>query len=280
MACLVCWVGSIIAEPLSASLTLALAMANSVVLMRLCYKTNMTRTMSYMPMLMYLLPISVVPWLHTCWSGQIACMALLLCDIQLIGTYRLDNAAEPALLSTLLICLGGFACHDMIFFIPLLWLFFMFQQSFNLKVFLSSLIAIAVVVIYMAVVVWLSPDMLGYIIEPSPLSRQLMTLSAENWTIVAAMLMSLVMMVSALMRFSRESVSVQTYITFCSVPLVAIIVLVIWQSAVTNICGLLFMTLAMFATHFFLAEQNLVRGIAFVVYVVVLLSGYAIYEFL
>ena len=248
--------------------------------MRLCYKTNMTRTMSYMPVLMYLLPISVVPWLHTCWLSQVACMAMLLCDMQLIGTYRLENAAEPALLSTLLICLGSFACHDMIFLIPLLWLFFMLQQSFSLRVFLSSLIAIAVVAIYTAVVVWLLPDVLSSITEPSPLNRQLMTLSAENWTAVAALLLSLVLMVLALMRFSRENVSVQTYITFCSVPLVAIVVLVIWQTAATNIYGLLFMTLAMFATHFFLAEQSLVRGIVFVVYVVASLAGYAIQEFL
>ena len=271
LLCGVCWVRSIMAEPLLTSVTMSLAVVNAVLLMRLCYKTNMTRTMSFMPVVMYMLPFSALPWLHQCWQGQVACMALLLSDIQLLGTYRMDNAAGEALLSTLLILAGSLFCAEMIFIVPLLWVFFMVQQSFNLKVFISSLIAVAVVVIYAGIVLWLQPELPRISPVTALTGRELLPLP-QGILVIVMVVTVLTFLVFALLNFSQENVTTQTYITFSGIPLLAIITFTVWQSAGHGALCLLLLTLAMLATHFFLYKQTLPRGITFIAYLLVFFS--------
>ena len=276
-ACVACWVMDIIAAPAEVSVTLLLTVVNAVVLMRLCYKTNMTRTLSLMPVLMYMLPVSVIPWLHHCWQGQLTCTALLVCDMQLIGTYRADNASEQSFLGALLLCLGSLLCPEMILLVPLLWIFFLVQQSLNIKVFLSSLIAVGVVAVYVGLAVWFWPELQNSIIVNPFGGRHLLSFTAENTALAVAMSAALVFMVCAWARFSRESISVQTYITFGTIPLIVFVVLLVWQLDIMMIACMLLATLAMFSTHFFLVPQSLVRGVVFLAYLLVC-YGYGIFS--
>ena len=270
---LACWIPSLLNTPWQTIATLAIAIVNAVIFMQICYQTNLTRTHALLPVLMYLLPLSSVSALHTAWQAQIIGTCMLLMLMQLTSTYRSDNATEEAFLSTIILTAAAFLCPDMLYFIPALWLIFAFQQSLNLKVFLATAIAIALAAIALAVLYYM-PQTAYSIDFESMVHRLTWQPTVFNITITIAATTAVVFMAFALVNFSSENVSGQTYITISAIPLLTALLLFLFPSQhLTFMPTLLLLFLGVFATHFFLSRQSIPRGITYLCYILLTLTN-------
>lgn len=87
--------------------------------------------------------LSVLPLLHTCWQAQLLLLGVLLVGLILLKMDYQHEATEEAFLSTLICCIVAIA--PTIFFtgIMILWGYLIAKRQMTWRVWLASLIAIA-----------------------------------------------------------------------------------------------------------------------------------------
>ena len=116
--------------------TLAITLLNGLSISGLLLKFGIQRKWSIVPLLLYALFISACP----------------------AGRYALEAqiwSVEQAYLSTLLAAVAAMFTPDMLWFIPVMWLAFMLERAFSLRVLLASLIGLCTVLVFwMAYLAW------------------------------------------------------------------------------------------------------------------------------
>ncbi len=151
VGCLGFWVSDCLSDSVAwgqIAGTLIGVLLNALVLTLLIYQRGITRQVSGLPFVLYLLVISTIPLLHTQWMLQIVILAFQLILLLVMGSYRQDHAVEPAFLSAILLCTAALFLPDLIFLLPIVWLMFAVQRAISLRVWLASLIGAVVVLIY------------------------------------------------------------------------------------------------------------------------------------
>lgn len=131
--------------------TMVLAIANAFGLWLCATRTGLTERKDGLPYWLYLLTLTAMPSTHDCWQGQVAVMVVMAVFCLQYGTYKSDNAAESAFLSTLLLCVGSALVPDLVWLIPLSWLAYLWLQSFSLRVLSATLIAVLTFVLYLSI---------------------------------------------------------------------------------------------------------------------------------
>ena len=151
------WVPSFFASlpvcPLVA--TLLLVAVNAFVMMRVFYQANVTNLPSSFVPVSYWLLCSALPFLHTCWQGQLAVFGAQLTYLILLRIDYQHLPLQEAFLSTLVLCCTSLAVPEMLVFIPAVWLYMLYRHVITWRVFAASLIGAATFVLYYAIAVYL-----------------------------------------------------------------------------------------------------------------------------
>lgn len=145
------WIPSLLVDEwLLPLITFSLTLANATSLMMLFYHTAVTRYRNPLVMVIYMLLNSSLTVLHQCWQAQVAILFILIAIFLTHQVRRQNEPTRPAFQTTALITIASLFVRDMIWLVPVLWIIYIVQQSFGLRVFLASLISLTVCAIYFA----------------------------------------------------------------------------------------------------------------------------------
>ncbi len=127
---------------------------NAFMMMRIFYQANVTNLPSFFVPSSYWLLCSALPFLHTCWQGQLAVLGAQLTYLILL---RIDYQHQPlqeAFLSTLILCCTSLAVPEIVVIIPAVWLYMLYRHVITWRVFAASLIGAATFTLYYAIAVF------------------------------------------------------------------------------------------------------------------------------
>lgn len=132
-------------------ITLALTIANSLLVMQFFYRSRITSLPSGFVVSTWWIAMSAIPMLHTCWQAQFVIAGIMLA---LIVLQKMDFHHEPTeevFLATLLCCIVAVVPSIFYTGIMMLWGYLIAKQQMTWRVWFASLIAIAIRVIVMLV---------------------------------------------------------------------------------------------------------------------------------
>ncbi len=135
--------------------TLLLVAVNAFVMMRVFYQANVTNLPSSFVPTSYWLLCSALPFLHTCWQGQLAVLGAQLTYLILLRIDYQHQPLEEAFLSTLLLCCTSLLAPEMLFVVPGVWLYMLYRHVITWRVLAASLIGAATFALYYAIAVFL-----------------------------------------------------------------------------------------------------------------------------
>ena len=147
------WVPSFLWQENTAWLitTLIFAIFNTIFSTQYFYKSGITSLPSPFVAASAWFGLSAIPALHTCWQAQLVIMGMLLACLVLLKMDYQHEATEEAFTTTLICCVV--AVTPSIFFtsIIMLWGYLIAKRQMTWRVWIASLIAIAIRIIWMAV---------------------------------------------------------------------------------------------------------------------------------
>mgnify|MGYP006969171118 FL=1 len=132
-------------------ITLALTIANSLLVMQFFYRSRITSLPSGFVASTWWITLSAIPMLHTCWQAQFVLAGIMLA---LIVLQKMDFHHEPTeevFLATLPCCIVAVVPSIFYSGIMMLWGYLIAKQQMTWRVWFASLIAIAIRVIVMLV---------------------------------------------------------------------------------------------------------------------------------
>lgn len=135
--------------------TLLLVAVNAFVMMRVFYQANVTNLPSSFVPTSYWLLCSALPFLHTCWQGQLAVLGAQLTYLILLRIDYQHQPLEEAFLSTLLLCCTSLLAPEMLLVVPGVWLYMLYRHVITWRVLAASLIGAATFALYYAIAVYL-----------------------------------------------------------------------------------------------------------------------------
>lgn len=135
--------------------TLAITLLNGLSISGLLLKFGIQRKWSIVPLLLYALFISACPAGRYALEAQLSVL-LFTGILALTRTMFKDIwSVEQAYLATLLATVAAMFMPDMLWFIPVMWIAFMLERAFSLRVLLASLIGVCTVLVFwMAYLAW------------------------------------------------------------------------------------------------------------------------------
>jgi len=105
-----------------------------------------------LPALFYLILVGCNPIFNLELKGSLAALLMMVNYLFLFQTYQNPDSQLNALNISLILVLGSFFWPQFLLFFPIFWIGFYWFHSFNLRVFLASLMGI--VVVYLFIFVW------------------------------------------------------------------------------------------------------------------------------
>lgn len=131
--------------------TLLLHSLNSLLLMRFFYMSKITSLPSFFVTSSYWFALSAIPALHICWQGQLVITGVLLICLLIPRLDYQHEATEEAFLATLILCVVAVIPSVLYSGIMMIWCYLIAKKQMTWRVWLASLIAIAVRVILMII---------------------------------------------------------------------------------------------------------------------------------
>lgn len=139
------WIPSFIRQEIIilVTVTWVLTIMNTLLTTQYFYRAGLTSLPSPFVATSTWFGLSVLPLLHTCWQAQLLLLGVLLVGLILLKMDYQHEATEEAFLSTLICCIVAIA--PTIFFtgIMILWGYLIAKRQMTWRVWLASLIAIA-----------------------------------------------------------------------------------------------------------------------------------------
>ncbi len=252
--------------------TLLLVLLNAIFLVLLIYQRGITRQLEGLPMLLYLLVCSTIPNMHNQWLGQVIIFILQIILFLVMNSYRNSHATEAAFLSAMLLSIGVLLMPDLVWLFPVLWAMFAIHRAMNLRVFLASLIGVAVVAIYQVVFDWL-----GWI-KMVDWGDIWLRISITQYPLLSCIIMSIVGVFFVFLNLTRQNVENTQITTFvwclmlifvpCAVLVFFPLVYFLSPLVVALYC------LTALATYYFASSQTVVAGSIFLGFVAVWIGQY------
>ncbi len=131
--------------------TLGLAIINSILVMQVFYKGGETNLPSGFVLSASWLGMSAIPALHTCWQAHVVVLGVLLALLVLLKMDFHHEATEEVFLATLICCTVAVVPSVLYAGVLMLWGYLIVKQQMSWRVWLASLIAIAVRVVFMTI---------------------------------------------------------------------------------------------------------------------------------
>lgn len=147
------WIPSFIRQEIIilVTVTWVLTIMNTLLTTQYFYRAGLTSLPSPFVATSTWFGLSVLPLLHTCWQAQLLLLGVLLVGLILLKMDYQHEATEEAFLSTLICCIV--AITPTIFFtgIMILWGYLIAKRQMTWRVWMASLIAIALRVVTMII---------------------------------------------------------------------------------------------------------------------------------
>lgn len=196
--------------------TLLLSLTNAFLLMAVVYQAGVSKTRSGMPLFLFLLIVGSLRVLHTDYKAQLVLLIGLLIMYLLFKVYHNQQAVSESFLCSLLLSVATLLLPDMWIFLPLIWIAFAWQRAFSLRVWLASLVGVAVVAVYFVLICqlgWVDVYPLESlyqreILSLSPVFSAVAYLTLVAWGVLFAGV--------AYHRFRLENSSIQSFVLFSS----------------------------------------------------------------
>ncbi|MBR6017131.1 MAG: hypothetical protein IK073_00740 [Paludibacteraceae bacterium] len=257
-------------------LTMLLTLLAAAIMQTFFHRSGLTRETDMLPLLLYVVSVSVFPALHTQWQSQVAVCALLIILTVLFRGFREKDTSEQAFLSTLLLLLASMLVPDMIWLFPFIWIAYIILSAFGFRTMLATLIALAVFAIYLGIGLFfekIDNPFLGL------LDRQFIFESGdpEEWIMQAVlMFMGCYFFIISVIRVDRDSVRQQAVLTLFALFFAATIAMVIYPMLPLKTLPLMLAMLTGLAVTFFRQNESVHRGIVFLLYLLLLAAGYLV----
>ncbi len=152
--CTLLWVPDFLRSDITLDYSLSLLgtfigmLTNALLLMFITWDIGTTKNKSPILVALYLLFVGSFVPLHTMWKTQLIIIVLQFAILITLKTYRKPHAVQESFLATILLCIVSLIIPDILLFIPVIWLMLYFEHSFNIRVWMASLIAVAVIFLY------------------------------------------------------------------------------------------------------------------------------------
>ena len=135
--------------------SLAMTLLNGLFIAGLMVRFGIQRKWSIVPLLLYTLFISACPAGRQAPEAQFSIMLMCATLALTKETFKNTLAVEHAFLCGLLITVAAMFLPDMLWFLPMLWIAFMLERAFSLRMLLASCIGTcAVVAFWIAYLAW------------------------------------------------------------------------------------------------------------------------------
>lgn len=147
------WVTSLIIQEnrLPICITLALTIVNSYLVTQYFYKGKITALPSMFVASTYWFSMSVLPLLHSCWQAQMIVLGIFASLLILSKMNYQHEATEESFLATLVFCIVAPQQVVLMTGVMLIWWEITAKGHMSLRVWLASMIAIAIRVVLMLV---------------------------------------------------------------------------------------------------------------------------------
>ena len=136
------------------ALTILLLLLVAATLPLVLLRTGITRILRLWPALLYIVLCLLLPGMLTQWRSQLAVAAIVPLYPMLQTLRKAAHPLPQVFYMTLLLLLGSLAVPSLVLYVPLFWLMMMNQQVFSLRLWTTSLLAIAFFSVWYAVAVW------------------------------------------------------------------------------------------------------------------------------
>ncbi len=256
--------------------TLFLTLVNAVVIVFLMYQRGITHKLSGLPIVLYLLAIGVIPMLHTQWLLQIVILLLQIVLLLVMNSYRNEHAVQASFLSSIFLCLTALLVPDMLILIPILWLMFMMQRAFNLRVLLASLIGCGVVALY--VVLFRGIGWIELVDWDAIWIRSTIELNFTYKILLSVITIAgAFFLIANFIRQERENTSITTSVWCLMAAFVPCAILMFFPPAYfASLLIVAIYSLVALSTYFFASRESIFAGITFLLFLVLLIGIYFI----
>lgn len=264
------------------TICLVLTILNAAIATFACFQTKITRNYSPMPIVCYLLLSGLAYQTHQSWQAQIAVLITQIIVVLILNSWRKQNAVEESFLSSLLLITLVMIIPDAVVFFPLLWLSFVLQRAFSLKVWLASITAIVVVAIYAIALNYTGWFDDFYFASLSQIiTRSWIKIDTNLITIGASSIAGVLFLLYSFIDFQRDNTSVQSFIILYSCLYIISTILMFFPPAYfPSLIGIsVFATSMLALSTFALKQQSVVTGITFLLLLIVC-GGSAVFRFL
>lgn len=265
--------------------TLVLAVCSAFLFWWHAIQIQLIRSRDGLPLFFYLLTVTAFPSFHTSWQGQVAVVCMLLVLRLFQHCFREENPTEQAFLITLLLLFGSLAMPDMVWLVIVVWLAFMLLRSFGVRVWLATLIGVAVFAIY-----FLPLWYFGWVDNPymALISRKWLFAAVPLWDavkVVCIIVFGVGLFVALMFRVDRDSAEQQAWLLLFMLFFVvcagwALFPISVPISVITGCCGtmlpLLWLMLSGLAVLFFRQRESVVRSVVYMLSIAFLVLCYLV----
>ncbi len=264
-------------------LTFSLMLVNAYAVFFMMQATGVVRYRDLLPVFLYLITTTAFPAIHTRWQLQAAVVLTTILVQILHRAYREEDTARDCFLTTALALIASLFEPVAIVMVPLIWLSYILLRAMHLRTMLASLIAIALFLLYLALVIYMGgiscpyahlfslPDWQTLIGIPattslSTSSSLAASLAPASPAVSHPIVIALAVLYAAFVVF---------HYVLCIVATVRIDRDSSGQQSLLMLLYLFFLPTAT-AVFFFRQNQSLARGITFLLYILLLLSSYTL----
>ena len=244
----------------------AACLINALMLTILLFTSGVTRERSMMPIIIYMFLSGVFSSIHFTPVGQFGLTLFCVVILILYSVYRQPMASEQVFLATLLLLLASVFVPEMLYFVIFIWVALAFERAMSLRTLSASLLAIATVVFYLWLYIYLSGDNTTLTILQQLVNRHIITmeLSATLIVKIAIVLISIALVVYYY--YTRPQLNVKHIVAYDLFLIIAFftIVLIIIPSFDGLLYPIAIFTFSAFLAHYFLGTPSIVRGVMFI----------------
>lgn len=147
------WIPSFIRQEIIilVTVTWVLTIMNTLLTTQYFYRAGLTSLPSPFVATSTWFGLSLLPLLHTCWQAQLLLLGVLLVGLILLKMDYQHEATEEAFLSTLICCIVAITPTIFLTGIMILWGYLIAKRQMTWRVWMASLIAIALRVVTMII---------------------------------------------------------------------------------------------------------------------------------
>lgn len=242
-------------------------LTNALLLMFITWDIGTTKNKSPIVVLLYMLFAAAFVPLHTMWQTQLVLVIAQIAFLLTLKTYRKPHAVQESFLTTLLLCIVSLIIPDTLLFIPVIWLMMYIEHSFNLRVWLASLIALFVVALYTMLLNYFDIISIGtasYILSRTTIAS-FNTIHIIALTLLAAE--SLFAVGFVLSAFRNETNNIQNYTLLFSFALfLASVMMFFPPQHYPSLLIFAILSLTALLTYYFNKKHTFSSGILFIVH--------------